>query len=74
MILKTLHFLGLFQLQIGNFLDYYQQKGNAPKRVDSYDFVHDTNTFTLTDIPQDNDFEEYYSYIDKNSYVRVKRG
>ena len=38
--------------------------------MDSYDFVHDTNTFTPTDIPQDFD-DEYYSYLDKN-YIEIK--
>ena len=33
--------------------------------MDSYNFVHDTDTFTPTDIPQDFD-DEYYSYLDKN--------
>ena len=46
-------------------LDYFQQEGNTSKRVDSYDFVHDTDTFTPTDIPQDFD-DEYYSYLNKH--------
>ena len=48
-----------------SFLDHCQQEGNAPKCVDSYNFIHDTDTFTPTDIPQDFD-EKYYSYFDKN--------
>ena len=48
-----------------SFLDYCQQEEDAPKCVDSYDFVHDTNTFTPTDIPNKIDCK-YFSYIDKN--------
>ena len=38
-----------------SYLNYCQQESNTPKRVDSYDFVHDTDTFTPTEIPQDFD-------------------
>ena len=34
-----------------SFLDYCQQEGDAPEHVDSYNFVHDTDSFTPTDIP-----------------------
>ena len=47
-----------------SYLDYCQQEGNAPKRVDSYNFVHDTNTFTPTDIPHKFD-DKYFNYLDK---------
>ena len=33
--------------------------------MDSYNFVHATNTFTPTDIPQEFD-DDYYSYLDKH--------
>ena len=48
-----------------SFLDYCQQEGDTPKCADSYNFVHDTDTFAPMDIPQDFD-DKYYSYIDKN--------
>ena len=35
------------------------------KRVDLYAFVHDTDTFTPMDIPQESD-DEYYSYLDEH--------
>ena len=30
--------------------DYFQQEGDATKRIDSYDFVHDTDPYTPMDI------------------------
>ena len=46
-------------------LNYSQQEGNASKRVDLYNFVHDTDPYTSMDIPQEFD-DEYYSYLDKH--------
>ena len=48
-----------------SYLDYCQQEGDAYKRVDSYNFLHNTDTFTPMDILQDFD-DEYYSYLNKN--------
>ena len=47
-----------------SYLNYYQQEGDALKHVDSYNFVHDTDTFASRDIPQDFD-DKYNSYLDK---------
>ena len=41
-------------------------------RVDSYDFFHDTDTVTSTDIPH-GFTDEYYSYID-NNYIEANKG
>ena len=49
-------------------LDYFQHEGNSYKRVDPYNFVHDTNPYTPMDIPQEFD-DEYYSYLDKHYSV-----
>ena len=49
-------------------LNHFQQGGNAYKRVDSYDFVHDTDLYTPMDIPQEFD-DGYYSYLDKHYSV-----
>ena len=51
---------------IDSYLDYCQQDNNALgyQQVDSYNFIHNTNTFTPMAIPQDFD-DEHYSYLDK---------
>ena len=38
---------------IDSYLDYWQQDNDAPgfKQVDSYNFIHNTDTFTPMDIP-----------------------
>ena len=46
-------------------LNYIHQEGNIFKRVDSYDFIHDTNSYTPMDIPQEFD-DKYYSYLDEH--------
>ena len=48
-----------------SYLDYCQQEDDAPELVDSYNFVHDMDTFTPTDIPNEID-DKYFSYLDKN--------
>lgn len=55
-----------------SFLDYCQQEDNFYEQVDSSNFLHDTDTFTPIDIPQDFD-DEYYSYID-NNYIEFDDG
>ena len=46
-------------------LDYINQEGNIDIRVDSYDFVHDTETYTPLDIPPEHD-DKYFDYLDKH--------
>lgn len=48
-----------------SYLNYFQQEENTDKHVDSYNFLHDTDTFTPMDVPQIFD-DEYYNYLDKN--------
>ena len=48
-----------------SYLNYCQQEGNTHKRVNSYNFLHNTDTFTSTDIPNKID-DTYFSYLDKN--------
>ena len=47
-----------------SFLDYCQQEGNVPKCVDLYNFVHDTDIFSPTNIPQKFD-DAYHTYLDE---------
>ena len=48
-----------------SYLNYFQQEDNSPKCMDLYNFVHDTNTFTPTDIPPKYD-DKYFNYLDKH--------
>ena len=50
---------------INSDLDYINQEGNIDKRVDSYDFVHDTESYTPLDIPPEHD-AKYFDYLDKH--------
>ena len=56
---------GMYLVRLSQFC---QLEGNVPELADSYNFVHDTNNFTPTDIPQEFD-DEYYSYLDEHYYV-----
>ena len=50
---------------LDSYLDYCQQETDAYNQVDSYNFHHNIDTFTPTDIPHDFS-DEYYSHIDNN--------
>ena len=50
---------------INSDLDYINQEGNIDKRVDSYNFVHDTEPYTPLDIPPGHD-DKYFDYLDKH--------
>ena len=50
---------------INSDLDYINQEGNIDKRVDSYDFVYDTEPHTPLDIPPEHD-TRYFTYLDKH--------
>ena len=50
---------------IDSDLDYINQEGNIDKRVDSYEFVHDTKPYTPLDIPPEHD-AKYFDYLRKN--------
>ena len=54
-------------------LDFVQD--NSPtgyNQVDSYNFLHNTDTFTPTDIPHGFN-DKYYSYIN-NNYIELNDG
>ena len=46
---------------VDSYLDYAQQDNNATgyNQVDSYNFLHDTNTSTPTDILHDFNYDDY---------------
>ena len=48
--------------------DYFQQASDATTRIDSYNFVHDTDPYTPMDIPQEFD-DEYYNYLEEHYSV-----
>ena len=48
-------------------IDYFQQE-DASNRVDSYDFVHETDPYIPMDIPQECD-DEYYNYLEEHYSV-----
>lgn len=58
---------------IDSDLDFVQDNGpTGYNQLDSYNFLHNTDTSPLTDIPHDFNYK-YYSYT-SNSYIEIDNG